>query len=99
MQDAEVLVKLEEIVQQLGLELRWEDGHFTGGTCHLGNKMMFIINSSLPTFQKVGVLCRERSRLTCPRFSYAPISELEGIWFCVGRMIRELRRSPHLSRP
>ncbi len=62
MKDTEVLSKLEEFTWQLGLELRWEDGHFTGGIFRLENRMMFIINSSLPTSQKVGVLCRERSR-------------------------------------
>jgi len=59
MKDTEVLSKLEEIIRQLGLELRWEDGHFAGGICRLESKVLFIINSSLPTFQKVEVLCRE----------------------------------------
>ncbi len=72
MKDTEVLSKLEEITRQLGLDLRWEDGHFTGGTCHLGNKMMFIINSSLPTFQKVEVLCRELSHFDLSQIFILP---------------------------
>ena len=62
MKDTEVLSNLEEITRQLGLELRWEDGHFASGNCRLENRMMFIINSSLPTFQKVEILCLELSR-------------------------------------
>jgi len=61
MQDAEVLVKLEEIVQQLGLELRWEEGDFTGGICRLGKREMVVMNRSLPTFEKIRVLCRDLS--------------------------------------
>ena len=72
MKDTEVLSKLEEITQQLGLELRWEDGHFTGGICHLEDKMMFIINSSLPTFHKVEVLCRELSRFDLSQIFIRP---------------------------
>jgi len=72
MKDTEVLSKLEEITRQLGLNLRWEEGHFTGGVCRLEDKMMFIINSSLPTFQKVEVLCRELSRFDLSQIFIRP---------------------------
>ena len=72
MKDTEVLSKLEEITQQLGLNLKWEDGDFTGGTCRLENRILFIINSSLPTFQKVEVLCRELSRFDLSQIFIRP---------------------------
>jgi len=72
MKDNEVLSTLEEITRQLGLELKWEDGHFTGGVCRFDNRMMFIINSSLPTFQKVEVLCHELSRLDLSQIFIRP---------------------------
>ncbi len=72
MKDTEVLSKLEEITQQLGLDLSWEDGDFTGGTCRLENRILFIINSSLPTFQKVEVLCRELSRFDLSKIFIRP---------------------------
>ena len=72
MKDTEVLSKLEEITQQLGLDLRWEDGHFAGGLCRLESRVLFIINSSLPTFQKVEVLCRELSRFDLSQIFILP---------------------------
>ncbi len=72
MKDTEVLSKLEEIARQLGLELRWEDGHFAGGICRLESRVLFIINSSLPTFQKVEVLCRELSRFDLSQIFIRP---------------------------
>lgn len=61
MQDSEVLLKLEEILNELGLELRWEEGDFTGGICRLGERKLFLMNRSLPTFEKIRVLCRDLS--------------------------------------
>ena len=61
MQNAELLSKLEEVVDQLGLELRWDEGDFTGGICRLGNKKILVMNRSLPTFEKIRVLCQNLS--------------------------------------
>ncbi len=72
MKDTEVLSKLEEITRQLSLELRWEDGHFAGGICRLEDKMMFVVNRSLPTFQKVEVLCRELSHFDLSQIFILP---------------------------
>ena len=72
MQDAEVLVKLEEIIQQLGLELRWEEGDFTGGICRLGEREMVVMNRSLPTFEKIRVLCRDLSQADLSRIFVLP---------------------------
>jgi hypothetical protein len=61
MQNAELLSQLEEIVLQLGLELRWDEGDFTGGVCRLGDRRILVMNRSLPTFEKIRVLCRNLS--------------------------------------
>jgi hypothetical protein len=72
MRDTELLSKLEEAASQLGLELRWEDGHFTGGACRLQDKKMFVISRSLPTFQKVEILCRELSQFDLSKIFILP---------------------------
>ncbi len=58
MQNAELLSNLEEIVEQLGLELRWDEGEFTGGICRLGDRKILVMNRSLPTVEKIRVLCQ-----------------------------------------
>jgi len=57
MEEKQVLDQLTNLVGQLGLEMRWEEGDFTGGICRVDAQEMFIINPSLPTFEKVQVLC------------------------------------------
>ena len=61
MEEKKLLAQLEEIARQLDIELRWDDGEFTGGSCRLRNKRVLLINRSLPTFLKIEVLCRELS--------------------------------------
>lgn len=61
MEEKKLLAQLEEIAAQLDIELRWDDGKFTGGSCRLRNKRVLLINRSLPTFLKIEVLCRELS--------------------------------------
>ncbi len=61
MQNAELLSQLEGIVDQLGLELRWDEGDFTGGVCRLGDRRILVMNRSLPIFEKIRVLCRNLS--------------------------------------
>ena len=62
MQDQEVLEQLEELVVRLGLDLRWEEGEFTGGMCRLRGREIFLFNRSLPTPEKIQLLCRELSQ-------------------------------------
>ena len=59
MQDQDVLEQLEELVLHLGLELRWEEGDFTGGMCRLRDQEIFLVNRSLTISAKIRVLCRE----------------------------------------
>ena len=72
MQDQEVLEQLEDLVFHLGLELRWEEGDFTGGICRLRGREIFLVNQSLPTLEKIRVLCRELSQTDLSRTFVVP---------------------------
>ena len=72
MQDQEVLEQLEELVLQLGLELRWEEGEFTGGICRLRGQKILLVNRSLPPLDKIRVLCRELSQADLSRTFVLP---------------------------
>ncbi len=72
MQDAELLSKLEEVVDQLGLELRWDEGDFTGGICRLGDRKILVMNRSLPTVEKIRVLCRNLSHADLSKIFVLP---------------------------
>jgi murein endopeptidase len=72
MRNSELLSKLEEIVDQLGLELRWDEGDFTGGICRLGDRKILVMNRSLPTFEKIRVLCQSLSRADLSRIFVLP---------------------------
>ncbi len=72
MRNAELLSKLEEIVGQLGLELRWDEGDFTGGICRLGDRKILVMNRSLPTFEKIRVLCLNLSHADLSKIFVLP---------------------------
>ena len=72
MQNAELLSQLEKIVGQLGLELRWDEGDFTGGVCRLGDRQILVMNRSLPTFEKIRVLCLNLSNADLSKIFVLP---------------------------
>jgi hypothetical protein len=63
MKDEEILPKLEEILGQLGVELRYEKGDFEGGICRVGEKQLLLVNKRLMLSQKVNLLARELASL------------------------------------
>lgn len=63
MKNTELLEKLEEVVNRLRIELRWDEGEFAGGICRLRDRRIFLINRSLPNFEKISVLCRGLAQL------------------------------------
>ncbi len=71
-QDTELLSQLEGVVGQLGLELRWDEGDFTGGICRLGDREILVMNRSLPTFEKIRVLCRNLSHADLSKIFVLP---------------------------
>ncbi len=72
MHNAELLSKLEEIVGQLGFELRWDEGDFTGGICRLGDRKILVMNRSLPTFEKIRILCQNLSQADLSKIFVLP---------------------------
>ena len=58
MNDRELLARLEELVPRAGIELRWEDGEFGGGTCRHENHTILLINRGLRVAAKIDLLCR-----------------------------------------
>lgn len=63
MVEAEQLASLENIVSQLGIELRYEKGEFKGGVCRIGDKRMLIVNRALEPQQKISVITKELSQI------------------------------------
>jgi len=54
-----ILQAFENLIQSLSIDLRYEKGDFAGGLCHLPGKTIFIINSKLPTENKIKLIAAE----------------------------------------
>lgn len=63
MSDAELLTELETVMQELGIELRLENGEFNGGLCRIGGRPVFLLNRKLPPARRLQILCHHLSRL------------------------------------
>ena len=72
MKDEEILPKLEEILGQLGVELRYEKGDFEGGICRVGEKQFLLVNKRLMLSQKVNLLARELAGLDLSNIYIVP---------------------------
>lgn len=59
MKEAEVLEHLERIVEQLGIELRYDLGDFKGGICRVDDKKVLIVNKRLLEPQKISLISQE----------------------------------------
>ena len=54
-----ILQAFENLIQSLSIDLRYEKGDFAGGLCHLPGRSIFIINSKLPTENKIRLIASE----------------------------------------
>jgi len=63
MRDDEVLSGLEQLLENLGVELRYEKGDFNGGYCVLEDKPMMIINKGLDPAQRIRILATELAKM------------------------------------
>jgi hypothetical protein len=63
MVESETLSNLENIVSQLGIQLRYEKGDFQGGVCRLKDERILIINKSLQIQKKIEVIANELSQI------------------------------------
>ena len=61
MKNADILLALEEIAANIGIELRYEKGDFEGGLCRVDQEQLIIINTNLLTQRKITLLARELS--------------------------------------
>lgn len=59
----ETLAALEQVVQQLDIDLRYEKGDFDGGLCRVGEKTMLIVNIALDTGRRIQLIARELAQL------------------------------------
>ncbi len=63
MTETEILTHLEELLSRLRIELRWEEGDFTGGVCKFGDSQVCVVNRSLSTREKIEILSRSLAQL------------------------------------
>lgn len=53
-----LLIELEELAVQLGIQVRYEKGDFDGGYCILKDKKTLVVNKRLFDNRKTSVLAR-----------------------------------------
>jgi hypothetical protein len=59
MKEDEILAGLEKLVENLGIQLRYEKGDFFGGFCAVKDKRMIIVNNALSPAQRIKILSGE----------------------------------------
>lgn len=59
MSDEELLQRLENLVTEHSLEIRYEKGDFWGGLYRYKNEERIVINKDLPIKQKIKILANE----------------------------------------
>lgn len=67
-----ILQGFESLIQNLSIDLRYEKGHFTGGLCKVGNRVVFIINHKLPIEKKIKLIADELKRLNLEQIYIRP---------------------------
>jgi hypothetical protein len=53
-----IIGELEEIVKQLGIQLRYEKGDFDGGYCILKDQKVLVVNKRLHEMRKASMLAQ-----------------------------------------
>ncbi len=59
MEENEVLENLEKLLSEMGINIRYEKGDFSGGFCRYKENKQLIINKSLDTTQKINIISTE----------------------------------------
>jgi hypothetical protein len=63
-EDAQLFKELCDAVNQLGIEIRVEEGNFQGGVCLVeGEKEMLFINKKHPVDRRIALIISELKRL------------------------------------
>ena len=68
-----ILERFETLIQNLSIDLRYEQGDFIGGLCRVGSRDVLIINSKLPVNKKINVIANELSRLNLRQIYIRPL--------------------------
>jgi hypothetical protein len=68
-----ILQAFENLVNSLSIDLRYEKGDFHGGLCRMPGKYVLIINSNLPTEQKIKLIASELSSLDLNHIYIRPV--------------------------
>ena len=55
-EEVRILSELEELLEKLGVELKYEKGGFKGGLCRVEDKEFFYLNKILTFEQKVSLI-------------------------------------------
>ncbi|HLX12708.1 MAG TPA: hypothetical protein VKS81_07840 [Bacteroidota bacterium] len=53
-----IITGLEEIVKQLGIQLRYEKGDFEGGYCMLRDQQVLVVNKRLHEMRRASILAQ-----------------------------------------
>lgn len=58
-----LILELEGLVQQLGIQLRYEKGDFDGGYCILKDQKVLVVNKRLHDMRKAAILAIAMSEI------------------------------------
>ncbi|MCK5078085.1 MAG: hypothetical protein KAR38_17010 [Calditrichia bacterium] len=62
-EEVRVLIELEELLDKLGIELKYEKGGFKGGFCRVEEKEYFYLNRILSFEQKVSIITSQLKKM------------------------------------
>lgn len=68
-----ILQNFENLIENLSIDLRYEKGDFAGGICNMPDKKIFIINSKLPTENKVKIMASELKKMELNHIYIRPV--------------------------
>lgn len=71
-QKTQFLKELEELLERLSIQLRYEKGNFQGGLCIYDNKSCLILNKNHSVDQKLNILKNEMQHLNLEDFYIRP---------------------------
>ena len=58
MKEEELLLKIEEALEEIGLRIRYEKGNFDGGYCILRDENIVVVNKKLSPIKKCSVIAQ-----------------------------------------
>ena len=62
-EEIRVLAELEDLLDKLGIELKYEKGGFKGGLCRVEDKEYFYLNKILSFEQKISIITSQLKKM------------------------------------